>query len=206
MDSVSLLPPNATSFEHALAASMQAITALPVPVRAVRDPQQCPLALLPWLAVHHGVDEWDDSWPEAVQRAMIAGSYADKMRRGTRAAVVQAMTALGVPVLYENAFEYGGRPYCFRLTLGLDGQTPWTQPQAALLVRLVNRTKAKRSLLDSVVMTRAAPAASRAIADDEIGEYHFGGVREPRRLIGSRALIGDDRLIARHVRPPMFAK
>ena len=164
MDSVSLLPPNATSFEHALAASMQAITALPVPVRAVRDPQQCPLALLPWLAVHHGVDEWDDSWPEAVQRAMIAGSYADKMRRGTRAAVVQAMTALGVPVLYENAFEYGGRPYCFRLTLGLDGQTPWTQPQAALLVRLVNRTKAKRSFLDSVVMTRAAPAASRAIA------------------------------------------
>ncbi len=164
MDSVSLLPPNATSFEHAAAASMQAITELPVPVKAVRDPLQCPAALLPWLAVHHGVDEWDDTWPEAVQRAVIAGSYQDKMRRGTRAAVVQAMTALGVPVTYENAFEYGGRAYCFRLTLGLDGQTPWTQPQAALLVRLVNKTKAKRSFLDSVVMTRATPASQRAIA------------------------------------------
>ncbi|MBV1702627.1 MAG: phage tail protein I [Hyphomicrobiales bacterium] len=153
MDRLSLLPPNASALEHAGAATAQALTALPVPVRQARDPMQCPVALLPWLAWHHGVDEWDDAWPIDVQRQVIAGNYALMKTRGTRAAVVQALKSIGVPVTYQNAFEYGGNPYCFRLIAQI-GQGVWTQGNDELLVRQVNRAKATRSKLDALIIAR----------------------------------------------------
>ncbi len=153
MDRISLLPPNASGLEHAGAATAQALTALPVPVRQARDPLQCPVALLPWLAWHHGVDEWDDAWPTDVQRQVIASNYALLQTRGTRAAVVQALKSIGVPVTYQNAFEYGGNPYCFRLLAEI-GQGPWTQGNDELLVRQVNRSKATRSKLDALIIAR----------------------------------------------------
>lgn len=163
MDRLSLLPPNASALEHAGAATAQAMTALPVPVRQARAPLQCPIALLPWLAWHHGVDEWDDAWPTDVQRQVIAGNYALMKTRGTRAAVVRSLAALGVPVTYENAFEYGGNPYCFRLLAEI-GQTPWTQGQDELLVRQVIRSKATRSHLDALIIARPLGPGTSVIA------------------------------------------
>ena len=49
----SILPPNATAVERAIdRASAAALERLPVYlIRWVKDPDSCPLALLPWLAL-----------------------------------------------------------------------------------------------------------------------------------------------------------
>ncbi len=54
----SILPPNATAVERAIdRASAAALERLPVYlIRWVKDPDSCPLALLPWLAWEYQVD------------------------------------------------------------------------------------------------------------------------------------------------------
>lgn len=54
----SILPPNATAVERAIdRASAAALARIPVYlIRWVKDPDSCPLALLPWLAWEYQVD------------------------------------------------------------------------------------------------------------------------------------------------------
>jgi phage tail P2-like protein len=91
----SLLPPNATPQETAIEAATARIAEVPVPNAALWNPATCPAALLPWLAWALSVDEWDGTWPEERQRAVIAASVAVHRRKGTRGAVVAALAAAG---------------------------------------------------------------------------------------------------------------
>ncbi len=151
-----LLPANATPFERAGEMMLQSISRLPVEVvRQSHDPMTCPVALLPWLAAHRGVDEWDDAWPEAVQRQVVALSYQTLAHRGTRGAMVAMLRAMGLAsVSYQNAWEYGGAPYCFRLDLGIDAVTVFGLADAELLERVIVRTKAARSFCDGLTISR----------------------------------------------------
>ncbi|MGS4945207.1 phage tail protein I, partial [Meridianimarinicoccus sp. RP-17] len=72
MSDLSLLPPNATPVERGFEAAGARITALPVPVRDTWNPATCPATLLPWLAWALSVDNWDPTWTEGQQRAVIA--------------------------------------------------------------------------------------------------------------------------------------
>nr|WP_170294914.1 phage tail protein I [Roseospira navarrensis] len=76
-DASGLLPPNATPLERAAdtatGARVQAVDF--APMLGLWDPWRCPAALLPWLAWACSVDVWDDTWPVATQRRVIADSY-----------------------------------------------------------------------------------------------------------------------------------
>ena len=91
----SLLPPNATPQETAIEAATARIADVPVPNASLWTPATCPAALLPWLAWALSVDDWDGTWPEARQRAVIAASVGVHRRKGTRGAVVAALAAAG---------------------------------------------------------------------------------------------------------------
>ncbi|MDD5175752.1 MAG: phage tail protein I [Sterolibacterium sp.] len=93
-DYVSLLPPNATFLERAVEQS-SGITTLPVPIGDLWNPATCPLASLPWLAWALSVDEWDQTWPEATQRAVVAAAIEIHRRKGTVGAVRQAVVVTG---------------------------------------------------------------------------------------------------------------
>lgn len=62
----SLLPPASLHQERAQEqAGREQIRALDTDmVRKVKNPDTCPLHLLPWLAWEFAVDFWDDSWTE----------------------------------------------------------------------------------------------------------------------------------------------
>lgn len=91
-----LLPPNASPAEIALSEASEArFAALPVPVDQLWHPATCPASHLPWLAWACSVDHWDDTWPEATQRAVIAASYSVHRRKGTVGAVRRALAAAG---------------------------------------------------------------------------------------------------------------
>jgi phage tail P2-like protein len=103
----SLLPSNATDQERAIDLTTARVGDPPVPLRSLWDPETCPADLLPWLAWGLSVDEWQPSWPEGRKRAVIAASIEVHRRKGTRAAVVQAVAAAG----YGDAevIEFFGR-------------------------------------------------------------------------------------------------
>lgn len=106
----SLLPPNASATETAIEAAIERLADVPVPNASLWTPATCPAALLPWLAWALSVDDWDGTWPEERQRAVIAASAGVHRRKGTRGAVVAALAAAGygAATLIER---FGRDPY-----------------------------------------------------------------------------------------------
>lgn len=119
--SSALLPANATQLERALADTSQLDT-LPVAVDTLWDPQRCPVALLPWLAWALSVDEWDATWTEATQRAVIAAAIGIHRRKGTVGAVRSAIAALGYRVDLSEWWQQDprGTPHTFRADFEID--------------------------------------------------------------------------------------
>jgi phage tail P2-like protein len=93
-----LLPPNASALERAIAATGAGIDTLPVAVRDVWNPATCPVALLPWLAWALAVDEWDETWSEAVKRTVIADAIQVHRHRGTVWSLKKSLAPLGMTI------------------------------------------------------------------------------------------------------------
>lgn len=91
------LPPNATRLEGAYVDSGTKLLGVALPIEWLWDAWRCPSAFLPHLAYALSVDLWDDGWSEIDQRRAIADSPAYHRRKGTRAAVEQALDMIGRP-------------------------------------------------------------------------------------------------------------
>lgn len=90
----SLLPPNATPLETALAELGIRFDAVEVPIADLWNPATCPIAALPWLAWTLSIDKWDAEWTDEHKRAVTASAIADQRRKGSVAAVREALDAL----------------------------------------------------------------------------------------------------------------
>lgn len=96
-----LLPPNAGPFELALADAMS--DHLPVPLAQALDPMQTPADLLPWLAVHEGVQLWWSDWPEERKRRLIAQWPRLAWLIGTRAAAEPFLAFVDATIVHKVA-------------------------------------------------------------------------------------------------------
>lgn len=118
---VSILPPNATAVERAIdRASAAALTSLPVHLICwVKDPDSCPLALLPWLAWEYQVDTWNINWSEQKKRDAIKRAHYIHRHRGTVAAVRHALvdSPFGTDIVEWFNQNPKGDPYTFRLNV-----------------------------------------------------------------------------------------
>lgn len=90
-----LLPPNATPLERALAKA-SAMPHSPEEIRQLWNHRTCPLHLLPWLAWAWSVDEWDPAWTEGQQRAMVGASIRLHKKKGSVWAVREALLRSGL--------------------------------------------------------------------------------------------------------------
>ncbi len=79
----SLLPPNATGFEKALEVSGAQYNHLPIDIKKLWNPDECPEAFLPWLAWSLSVDFWDEKWPPQIKRGVIKKSIEVHEIKGT---------------------------------------------------------------------------------------------------------------------------
>lgn len=127
---MTLLPPNASALERAFEEAMT-VPALPVPLRSIWSAYDCPEALLPWLAWALSVDDWNAGWPLAVRREVVARAILIQRRKGTLAAVRQAVSAFGATISIKEWWETTptGDPGTFQLVLALgelEGAPPTT--------------------------------------------------------------------------------
>lgn len=80
-----LLPQNSSIFERELERSLHLVGTTDVnALRRMRDPFQCSVSHLPFLAWGRGVDLWYDDWPEWKKRRITAEIYGMKGLKGTR--------------------------------------------------------------------------------------------------------------------------
>lgn len=112
-----LLPPNATTGELSLEQVMGHISDLPIDIRTVKNPDLCPVELLPWLAWEYAVSFWDENWTEQQKRDVIKNAAAVNKKRGTPGAVRQALAAIDRMIDLVEWFndEPVADPYTFRV-------------------------------------------------------------------------------------------
>lgn len=89
------MPPNASQLERAVSSLGDRVTGLSVLNASLWNAATCPLALLPWMAAALSVDDWDDTWPEAMKREAIATSLEFHRIKGTVGAIRQVLDAYG---------------------------------------------------------------------------------------------------------------
>ncbi|PMN73153.1 phage tail protein I [Enterovibrio norvegicus] len=104
-DKYSLLPASVSELERDLEIALARIEDIDIPIATLWDPWRCPLDVLPFLAWALSVDMWRTEWPEVVKRRVVASSLSVHRRKGTRAAVDQALKDLGVTVDLVEWFE-----------------------------------------------------------------------------------------------------
>jgi len=107
---------------------------------------ELPEELLDILAYDMHVEWYQEDQPLEVKRALIKGSVQVHMTKGTPAAVEAAVGAVFPGSRVEEWFEYGGRPYFFRITVGIGSRGSITEA-----LRIVDRTKNLRSWIDGIV-------------------------------------------------------
>lgn len=188
MADTSLLPPNATSQERAVANTMARLSDVPIDIRTINNPDTCPLALLPWLAWARSVNEWDSDWSEETKRAVIASSYAVHRKKGSIGSIKQALTAAGYPgaVILEgdadNAYD-GLINYDGKASYGQPNTTNWayyrvrlpspiSNAQAAQVQRILLNTAPARCVLAALEFDRVAATYDGSIYYD--GTFNYG--------------------------------
>jgi len=96
MSHETLLPPNSTEFERAIEQATARVADIPVdPLRQLRQPYKVSTSLLPWLAWGLSVDFWRSSWTEEQRRNFAARSLPWHQRKGSRAAIREAISFTG---------------------------------------------------------------------------------------------------------------
>lgn len=143
---MTLLPPNASTLERAFEAAM-AVPDLPVPLRAIWSAYDCPEPLLPWLAWTFSVDDWNASWPLAVRREVVARAILIQRRKGTLAAVRQAVSAFGATISIKEWWETDpvGVPGTFDMILAL-GQLEGAPPSSDFIDDVLRQVELARPL------------------------------------------------------------
>lgn len=117
-----LLPPNATDLERAVADATGRISDIPVDIDRLWSPDDCPPALLPWLAWALAVTVWDDDWPLDRKRRVCATALALHRTRGTLPAIKNAIAALDIQARVTRWFDQtpAGPPHTFDVTVPLN--------------------------------------------------------------------------------------
>ena len=115
--------------------------------------------LLDILAYDFKVDWWDANYSLEEKRRTLKDSWRVHKLLGTKAAVEMAISAIYPQTTVQEWFEYGGRPYHFKLQLDLTG-TFWTEERPRRILERVNFYKSLRSHVDGLEYTRypAQPA------------------------------------------------
>ena len=104
----SLLPPNASQLEQDMERiSAELLQPVDFDCRTLWSAEDCPLHLLPYLASALGADDWDDDWPEYIQRENVARAVELQSTKGTIYAIKRAASNFGVTTTVR---EYRDNP------------------------------------------------------------------------------------------------
>lgn len=108
-----------------------------------------PENVLDILAYDFKVDWWDTSYTLEEKRRTLKNSWKVHRMMGTKAAVEMAISAIYPNTTVEEWFEYGGKPYHFKLTIDATHERTDIKQHAQILNR-INYYKNLRSHLECI--------------------------------------------------------
>lgn len=159
----SILPPRSTRLQQALEQVTIDLLDLPVELRKLWSPAQCPASHLPWLAWGLSVDIWDANWPEAVKRAAVADAIAFQRRKGTPASLRTVLDRFDPLITIVEWFDdrESLAPFNFRLELPLLAQSDvhYDEALVAQILADIAQVKPVRAHMQAVFRVKAQAEA-----------------------------------------------
>ena len=142
MSNTSLLPSNQTKLEQALAQVSAGDSELANVLRQMHSVDNCPVSMLPWLAIQRSVDRWDPEWSEAIKRKMVKDSFEVHKRKGTVGALRRVVEPFAeiIDITEWHELEPMGPPGTFSMSLALF-DSGLTDTAIAELERMISDTK-----------------------------------------------------------------
>jgi phage tail P2-like protein len=124
--------------------------------------QDCPEALLPWLAWSLSIDQWDAAWPLAVRRQHVATAIEVQRAKGTIRSIELVIAALGGRAVMREWFETTprGDPHTFTVTVALSG-ADGAAPDVAMVNTVIAEIEATKPLRSHFEFVLAVNAAAR---------------------------------------------
>lgn len=171
MSDASLLPPNATNAERAIALAAARINDLPLPHRTLHYATESPAQLLPWLAWEFSVDEWFPDWEEDQKRGAIAASISIHRHKGTIGAVRAGLAGIGINVRVQEWFAQipQGAPGTFHLLINAS-QFPVTLENLHRVIAVLEQSKNLRSHMTLAQLSATTTAELRSAAVSVSGQ------------------------------------
>jgi len=142
MSDSSLLPSNRVSLEQALAQLSTGDVEMANVLRQVHSVENCPAALLPWLAIQRSVDRWDPEWSETIKRKVVKDAFEVHKRKGTVGALRRVVEPFAdiLDITEWHELEPMGEPGTFTMSLALF-DSGLSDTAIAELERMINDTK-----------------------------------------------------------------
>ena len=104
-----MLPPSASSFMRSTEKVTERLTDIPVDLRKLWNPDECPADLLPYLAWALSVDRWDKNWSEQTKRQVIKASWLVHRQKGTISALRRVVEPFGFLLRVIEWWQSGDR-------------------------------------------------------------------------------------------------
>lgn len=95
MSKSTLLPTSSSQLEKRLSQTLSTISHIPIPIHLLWQAENCPAALLPWLAWSLSVDEWDENWSDEQKRHTILESIEIHRTKGTPSSIRRVLASAG---------------------------------------------------------------------------------------------------------------
>lgn len=117
-DLKTILPPNASQMERDIEIALaRRVEGVPVPIRSLWRPQDCPASHLAWLAWALSVDVWNGAWAEEVRRQVVAGSIPLHRVKGTLGAVKRALAGVHSEADVIEWWQDASEAHTFKITV-----------------------------------------------------------------------------------------
>ena len=118
----SLLPPSASRFMRDVEKVTTRLDRIPVDLRKLWNPDECPVDLLPYLAWALSVDRWDKGWSEQTKRQVIKAAWLVHRHKGTISALRRVVEPFGFLLRVIEWWQSNEEPGTFRLEIGIQEQ------------------------------------------------------------------------------------
>lgn len=192
MTDYTLLPANSSLLEQGLdLALLQLVERITPPFPELMDPQQTPVAFLPYLAADRGVSEWNAKASEEEKRLTVALSWSIQRQAGTDKALKYAVESMGFTpkVTPWYAAVPVGEPYSFDVQAIIS--RPWSTGDHNRLFRRLHAAKSERDDMSITLVhetsggLQAAGGADRGVV---LGDPDYHGELPEVRLQGGLAV------------------
>ncbi|MGT3206411.1 phage tail protein I [Yersinia enterocolitica] len=117
-----MLPSSASGFMRNTEKVTERLTNIPVDLRKLWNPDECPTNLLPYLAWALSVDRWDKNWSDRTKRQVIKASWLVHRQKGTISALKRVVEPFAFLLRVIEWWQRDEEPGTFRLEIGIQEQ------------------------------------------------------------------------------------